>query len=136
LIKILKKLIKKLLQSRPTERRRAARYSADLPASLAAAIASKKIEPVAGRTRTLSEVGMLLSLPSEDDAQDRLIKPGVAFRVLLALPRKTINLAANVVRVEPLDKEDTGKGQLVAVEISNMSSADELAYKEFLNSLR
>jgi hypothetical protein len=132
----LKEFVNKLFRPHPSERRRATRHSAEISASLAVAIASRKIEPVGGRTRVLSEVGLLLSLPDEGPTQSKVIKPGVAFRVLLALPQRTISLAGNVVRTEPVDKEDAGKGQLVAVEIIDISAADEAAYKEFLNSLR
>jgi hypothetical protein len=131
------KRIKQLFRRFVSDRRRAPRYQSTLNVHLAAVAVGRGVrtEPIPGRTRDISETGILMSLQSSSYYQRESIRVGAAFRILLALPNGTIDLTATIVRTEPLDQQDVDKGQLVAIEITSMDPKDQAAYKEYLKFL-
>jgi hypothetical protein len=116
-------------------RRQARRHKAEREVSLIAGITlgkGSKAELITGRTRDISETGLSLSLPIDNERQRALTAVGEASRILLVLPTKTVHVYGKIVRSLPLDS----KGQLVGVHITKIDADDESIYKDYLLSLK
>jgi hypothetical protein len=115
-------------------RRKASRHKAEHEISLIAGVAlgdAGSTRLLTGRTRDISETGLSLSLPIDDEHQRALMAVGEPTRILLVLPTKTIHIRGEIVRSLQLD----GNGQLIGVKITRMDADDKAAYAEYLSSL-
>ena len=131
------KYIKQLYRRFLADRRRAKRYKSILNVSLAAVAVGKTIraEPITGRTRDMSETGIQMSIPAGSHYQHQSTRVGAELRILLALPKGTVDLTGRVVRIESTEQDGMEKGRLVTVEITEMDANSRAAYKEYLKQL-
>jgi hypothetical protein len=117
-----------------TNQRKAPRHNAEHKVSLIAGVAlgvGGSATLLTGRTRDISETGLSLSLPIDDEQLRALMAVGESTRILLVLPTKTIHIRGEIVRSLPLD----GKGQLIGVKIIHIDAEDKAVYAEYLTSL-
>lgn len=131
------KYIKQLYRRYLADRRRAKRYKSILNVSLAAVAVGKsvRVEPITGRTRDMSETGIQMSIPTGSYYQHESIRVGAELRILLALPKGTVDLTGRVVRTESADQDGLEQGHLVTVEIMEMDQNNRAAYKDYLKLL-
>ena len=118
------------------DRRRAPRYRLRLPfiislpdvrasANTNGALRSPSLE---GFTRDVSATGLALILPAIRIGEHYLTNEGRPLLIMLELPTGTLQIEAVSVRYERLDENESEKGYLVGVKITEMSDDDRARF--------
>jgi hypothetical protein len=125
------------------DRRRAPRYRQRLPFIISlpdvrsggganGALRSPSLE---GFTRDVSATGLALILPAIRIGEHYLTNEDRPLRITLEMPTGTLQIAAVPVRYERLDENETEKGYLVGVKITERSDDDRARFTGHLRTV-
>ena len=121
------------------DRRRAPRHRLRVPFNLSLAglkpnINGAQRSPVIeGYTRDVSATGLALILPAIRIGEHYLMGEGRTLRITLEFPTGPLQLDAVPVRYERLDENETEKGYLVGVQITEMTDPDRARFNQGMN---
>lgn len=124
------------------DRRRAPRYRLRLPFIISlpgvrsgSANGARRAPSLEGFTRDVSATGLALILPAIRIGEHYLTNEDRPLRITLELPTVTLQIEAVPVRYERLDENETEKGYLVGVKITEMSEDDRARFIEYLRTV-
>ena len=85
---------------------------------------ARPLLPMVGHTRDISETGLAIVVTSDSPGSHRDELIGRELRIVLDLPAGLTHLRGTVVRAQPLAAEDSEKGYLIGVRITEMNDKD------------
>jgi PilZ domain len=118
------------------DRRRAPRYRMRLPFTLSLPDArsnrggARSAPVIEGFTRDVSETGLALILPAIRIGEHYLTGSGSSLHLTLEFPTGPLQMVVTPVRYERLDENETEKGYLIGVSITEMSDPDRARFNE------
>jgi PilZ domain len=121
------------------DRRRAPRHRLRIPFKLSLTSVKPNINgaqslPVLeGFTRDISTTGLALILPTIRIGEHYLMGEGRTLRITLEFATGPLQLDAVPVRYERLDEDETEKGYLVGVQITEIDDHDRARFNEGMN---
>lgn len=89
-----------------------------------------------GHTRDISETGLAIVVTSDSPGSQRDALIGRELRIVLDLPAGLTHLRGIVVRAQPLSAEETEKGYLIGVRITEMNDKDWVHMVRYIVKLR
>ena len=92
--------------------------------------------PMVGHTRDISETGLAIVVTSESPVSQRDKLIGRELKIVLDLPAGLTHLRGTVVRAQPLPAEETQKGYLIGVRITEMVDKDWVNMVRYIVKLR
>lgn len=92
--------------------------------------------PLVGHTRNLSETGLGLIVPSLRFGASRLDKEDVTLRLMLDLPKGTVEIHVAPVRSFMLGADDKETGYFIGVQITQLSDDARARLVKYLRGLR
>jgi hypothetical protein len=129
------------LRGKVSNRRLAPRYKARVHFSVsvldggADPKAAQPTRTLVGWTRDLSETGLALIVPSLRLGADKLNGENVTLRLMLDLPKATVEIHVRPVRSHQLGANDTDMGYFIGVQITQLSDGARAELVKFLRSL-
>jgi hypothetical protein len=117
-------------------RRRAPRYRMRLPFTLSLLDArsnrggGRRPPVIEGFTRDVSETGLALILPAIRIGEHYLTGEGRSLHLTLEFPTGPLQMVVTPVRYERLEEDETEKGYLIGVSITEMSDPDRARFNE------
>ena len=125
------------------DRRRLPRYEArrsvrmfDAQAPDAGDAAVPLLLPMVGHTRDISETGLAIVVTSDSPGSQRDGLIGRELRIVLEMPAGLTHLRGTVVRAQPLPAEESQKGYLIGVRITQMNDKDWVHMVRYIVRLR
>jgi len=92
--------------------------------------------PMVGHTRDISETGLAIVVTSDSPGSQRDGLIGRELRIVLDLPAGLTHLRGAVVRAQPLPAEESQKGYLIGVRITQMNDKDWVHMVRYIVKLR
>jgi len=89
-----------------------------------------------GYTRSLSETGLALIVPSLYFGGHYLNVVGSTLHIMLELPTGTVPIRATPVRCEKLDDKEGETGYLIGVRITEMNDSEWVRLVQYVRTLR
>jgi c-di-GMP-binding flagellar brake protein YcgR len=108
----------------------------DAQARDAAGPAARPLLPMVGHTRDISETGLAIVVTSDSPGSQRDEIIGRELRIVLDLPAGLTHLRATVVRAQPLAAEESEKGYMIGVRITQMNDKDWVHMVRYIVKLR
>ena len=108
----------------------------DAQASDAAGPAVPPLLPMVGHTRDISETGLAIVVTTDSPGSQRDNLIGRELRIVLDLPNGLTHLRATVVRSQPLQAEESEKGYMIGVRITQMNDKDWVHMVRYIVKLR
>jgi hypothetical protein len=121
------------------DRRRAPRHRLHVPFKLSLVggkpniDGAQRLPMLEGYTRDVSESGLALILPTIRIGEHYLMGEGRTLRITLEFPTGPLQLDAVPVRYERLEENETEKGYLVGVQITEITDHDRARFNEAMN---
>lgn len=117
------------------ETRRSARlFDAQMPDTGGPAVLP--LLPMVGHTRDISETGLAIVVTSDLPGSQRDAIIGRELRIVLDLPSGLTHVRGTVVRAQPLPAEESEKGYLIGVRITQMNDKDWVHMVRYIVKLR
>lgn len=118
------------------DRRRSPRYRVSLPVTVSLLDAEASAEPalVQGHTRDVSVEGLGIILPHIRVGGRYLVGDSVTLRVTLKLPETYARLYGTPVRYEKLEGDESDKGFVVGIRLTDTSERDYALLVNYIKS--